>query len=102
MKVVEIAHVQVSTNVEDERTCSSLSFLKSKVRNLLTTYLDLVVRMFAQDYYTLNTVPYQVVKSNWKAQRVRNEGEMEMSWNVCCSKWFLSVVVVVSAQVRGN
>ena len=36
MKVVEIAHIQVLGSVENERTFSSLSFLKSKLRNQLT------------------------------------------------------------------
>ena len=60
MRVVEIAHVQVLGSVEDEKTLSSLSFLKSKLRNRHTTHLDLAVRMFAQGFYTLNTFPYQV------------------------------------------
>jgi hypothetical protein len=71
MKVAEIAHVQVLGSVEDERTFSSLSFLKSKLRNRLTTHLDLVVRMFAQDFYTLNNFPYQTAIIDWKAQNVR-------------------------------
>jgi hypothetical protein len=75
MKVVEIAHVQVLGSVEDERTFSLLAFLKSKLRNRLTTHLDLVVRMFAQDFYTLNTFPYQAAISDWKSQRVRYGGE---------------------------
>ena len=75
MKVAEIAHVQVLGSVEDERTFSSLSFLKSKLRNRLTTHLDLVVRMFAQDFYTLNTFPYQTAITDWKAQKVRYGGK---------------------------
>lgn len=70
MKVVEIAHVQVLGNVEDEGTFNSLSFLKSKSRNWLPTQLDLVVRMFAKDFYTLNAFPYQVALSYWKTHRV--------------------------------
>lgn len=75
IKVAKIAHIQVLGSVEDERTFSSLSFLKSKLRNRLTTHLDLVVRMFAQDFYTLNTFPYQTAITDWKAQRVRYGGE---------------------------
>ena len=75
MKVAEIAHVQVLGSVEDERTFSSLAFLKSKLRNRLTTHLDLVVRMFAQDFYNLNTFPYQAAISDWKSKRVRYGGE---------------------------
>jgi hypothetical protein len=71
MKVGEIAHVQVLGNVEDERTFNSLPFLKSKLRIRLTTHLDLVVHMFAQDFYTLKIFPYQVAILDWKAQRGR-------------------------------
>lgn len=70
MKVVEFAHVQVLGSVEDIRTFSPLSFLRSKLRNLLTTHLDLVVHMFGQNCYTLSTFPYQIIVSNWKDQRV--------------------------------
>ena len=71
MKVDEIAHIQMLGSVEDERTFNSLPFLKSKLRILLTMHLDLVVHMFAQDFYTLKTFPYQVAISDWKAQRGR-------------------------------
>ena len=75
MKVVEIAHVQVLGSVEDERTFNSLSFLKSKLRNQLTTHLDLVVDMFAQYFYTFNIFPYQVELTYWKTQRLCYGGE---------------------------
>lgn len=74
MKVVEIAHVQVLGSVEDERTFNSF-FIKSKLRNQLTTHLDLVVDMFAQDFYTFNIFPYQVEISYWKVQRFCYGGE---------------------------
>lgn len=74
MKVVEIAHVQVLGTVEDERTFNSF-FIKSKLRNQLTTHLDLVVDMFAQDFYTFNIFPYQVEISYWKVQRLCYGGE---------------------------
>lgn len=34
---------------------SSFLFFESKLRNWLITHLDLVVRMFSQEFYTLNT-----------------------------------------------
>lgn len=70
IKVVEVAHVQVLGNVEDERTYSSLSFLKSMLQNRLTTHLDFLVRMFSQGIYTLNTFAYQIAISHWKAHMV--------------------------------
>jgi hypothetical protein len=52
-KLVELVIVMVLGSVEDERTFSTLTFMKSKLRNRLTTHLDLVVRMYAQDFFTL-------------------------------------------------
>jgi hypothetical protein len=46
IKVVEIIMVQVLGSIEDERTFSNLTFMKSKLTNRLTTHLDLCVRMF--------------------------------------------------------
>jgi hypothetical protein len=52
-KLVELVIVMVLGSVEDERTFSTLTFMKSKLRNRPTTHLDLVVRMYAQDFFTL-------------------------------------------------
>ena len=58
-KLAEIAIVQVLGSVEDERTFSSLSFLKDKTRNKLdNAHLSLVVGMHAQEVYTLKTFLY--------------------------------------------
>jgi hypothetical protein len=35
-----------------------LAFMNSKLENRLTTHLPLVVRMFAQQFYTLQNFPY--------------------------------------------
>jgi hypothetical protein len=50
LKLVEIAIVMVLGNMEDERTFSMIRFIKSKFYNYLTTHLDLVVRMYAQQF----------------------------------------------------
>jgi len=46
-KLVEIAMVQVLGFVEDERTFSNLTFMKNRLRNRLTTHLDVCVCMFS-------------------------------------------------------
>jgi hypothetical protein len=46
--------------VEDERTFSTLTFMKSKIQNLLAGHLDTAIRMFAQDFFTKKTFPFQV------------------------------------------
>ena len=58
-KLAKIAIVQVLGSVEDERTFSSLSFLKNKTKNKLdNAHLSLVVSMHAQEVYTLEDFPY--------------------------------------------
>ena len=65
-KLAEIAIVQVLGSLEDERTFSSLSFLKDKTRNRLdNAHLSLVVGMHAQEVYTLKTFPYDACFQQW-------------------------------------
>jgi hypothetical protein len=44
--------------VEDDRIFSTLMFMKTRLRNRLCEHLDLVVCMFAQPFYTVDTFPY--------------------------------------------
>jgi ATP-dependent helicase/DNAse subunit B len=57
VKIAEVAAVTVMGSVEDERTFSTLNYMKSKVWNNLDEHLDLVVRMFGQSFYDLKTSP---------------------------------------------
>jgi hypothetical protein len=47
MRLAEIAITTVLGSVEDERTFSSLKFIKSRLRNRLEGNLDTVVRVFS-------------------------------------------------------
>jgi hypothetical protein len=47
LKLVELSVVVVLGRVEDENYLSNLSFIKSKLKNWLTTHLDLVVQIYA-------------------------------------------------------
>jgi hypothetical protein len=58
MKIAELAVVTVFGSVEDERTFSTLSFIKNKLRNRLSTHLPLVVGMHAQEFYGIEDFPY--------------------------------------------
>jgi hypothetical protein len=71
VKLAEIAAVTVMGSVEDERTFSTLNYMKSKVRNNLQEHLDLVVRMFGQDFFELKSFPMQDAISRWKDVKVR-------------------------------
>ncbi len=57
-KLVQLCMVMIIGNVEDERIFSNMSFMKNKLHNHLTTHLDLVVRMYAQGFYSLETFPF--------------------------------------------
>jgi hypothetical protein len=46
LKLMELSMAMVLGNVRDERCFSNLRFMKSKLKNKLTTHLDLVVKMF--------------------------------------------------------
>jgi hypothetical protein len=48
MKVVELVVVQIMGSMENERTFSTLMFIKTRLWHHLCGHLDLVVHMFAQ------------------------------------------------------
>jgi hypothetical protein len=50
VKFVELVMIHIIGNVEDEKYFSTLAFMKSKLRNKLTTHLLIVVCMFAQQF----------------------------------------------------
>jgi len=52
-------------SVEDERCLSYLGFMKNKLRNKLTTHLDLVVIMSTQKFFTLNIFPFVTTMNSW-------------------------------------
>ena len=47
LKIAELAVVTVLGSVEDERTFSTLNFMKNKLKNRLSTHLPVVVGMHA-------------------------------------------------------
>jgi len=46
-KLLKIASVKIIRSMEDEHTFNTKSLMKSKLRNRLTTHLDLVIHMFS-------------------------------------------------------
>ena len=73
MKIVELAVVTVLGSVEDERTFSTLSFMKNRLRNRLSTHLPLVVGMHAQDFYGLSDFPYDAAYDEWKSSNRKED-----------------------------
>jgi hypothetical protein len=64
-KLTEIAMIHVLGSVEDERTFSSLNFLKDRLRNRLDQHLQVVVGMHGQQVYSLKTFPYDTCFKQW-------------------------------------
>jgi hypothetical protein len=66
VKLAQIAMVHVLGSVEDERAFSSLTFLKDKLRNRLSSdHLGIVVGMHAQNVFTLENFPYDTCFQTW-------------------------------------
>jgi len=57
--------------VEDDKTLSTINFMKSKLRNHLTTHLDLVVWMYAQKFNKLETFPFYTIIEEWGKDKLR-------------------------------
>jgi hypothetical protein len=71
MCLAEIAITTILGSVKDERTFSSLKFIKSKLRNRLEGNLDIVVSVFSQGYYDLESLPYADAYKHWRAAKER-------------------------------
>jgi hypothetical protein len=65
-KLAEIGCCLVLGSVEDERCFSNVKFLKSCQRNRLGKHLPLVVRMFGQQYFSLDNFPYKDAIGSWR------------------------------------
>ncbi len=64
-KLAEMAIVHVLGNVENGHYFSSSAFLKNKLRATLHPYLPLVVGMYSQFFYILETFPYVATFDAW-------------------------------------
>jgi hypothetical protein len=67
-KLIELSMAIVMGNVKDERCFSNMGFMKSKLKNKLTTHLDLVVRLFAHKFFTFDTFPFTTMNA-WNATK---------------------------------
>lgn len=69
-KLAEIVLCMVPGSVENERTFSSLAFIKNDQRNRLETeHLNVCLRLFsAKSTYTLETFPYERAFEAWSAE----------------------------------
>jgi hypothetical protein len=68
--------------VQDEKNVSILMFMNMKLQNWLCEHLDLVVHMFAQLFYTINTFPYDDAIIIWTNKKTR---KVPLTWCVLVS-----------------
>jgi hypothetical protein len=68
LKLIELSMAIVMASVKDERCFSNMGFMKSKLKNKLTTHLDLVVRLFAHKFFTFDTFPFTIMNA-WNATK---------------------------------
>ncbi len=51
--------------MEDERTFSTLTFMKSKLQNQVTEHLDIAIHMFGKDFFIKKPFSFQVAIMLW-------------------------------------
>ncbi len=71
MMVAELAMVQIMGSIEDERTFLTLTFMKTRLWNRLCEHLDLLVCMFGQPFYTVDSFPYNNAIIAWTNEKAR-------------------------------
>ncbi len=66
-KLVELAIILILKSVEDEHAFFIITFMKSKLKNHLTTNVDLVVKMYVYDFlnFVHISIPWQHHKLEW-------------------------------------
>jgi hypothetical protein len=64
MKLVQMAIVQVVAGIKND-FLFMLTFVKSKLQNLLVRHLNIVICMFVQDLFINDILNFQAIISNW-------------------------------------
>jgi hypothetical protein len=65
IKLAEIAMIHVLGSVEDERTFSSLNFLKDRLWNRLDMHQQVIVGVHGQQVYKMENFPYDACFKQW-------------------------------------
>ena len=66
IKLYELCQTMILGSVEDERVFNALSFLKSKVRNILDKNLESCLRLYVS-CYSLEYFPYDKALTLWNS-----------------------------------
>lgn len=73
IKLVEFIVIQVIGVLKNECCLSRFTFKKIKLRNKLTTHLELIIHMFNHKFFTLQDFPFGTIIPNWKHNRIQYE-----------------------------
>ncbi len=76
LKLVELVIVVVLRSVEDKCMFFTFTFVGSKLRNQLIMHLDLIVKMYMQEFFKLDNFPFYIAIIQW------SESEMKYSYVV--------------------
>jgi hypothetical protein len=57
--------------MEDERIFSTLTFMKIRLHNRLCEHLDLVICMYVQPFYTIDTFTYLDAITTWIEEKTQ-------------------------------
>jgi hypothetical protein len=63
--IAEIAIVMVMDSIQDERTFSTVSFMKSKLRNCLGKHLSMTMGFKSQKFFILEDFQYDAAYDSW-------------------------------------
>jgi hypothetical protein len=66
IKLVEYIVIQVIGLLKNECCLFRFTFKKIKLRNKLTTHLELIIHMFNHKFFTLQDFPFGTTIPNWK------------------------------------
>jgi hypothetical protein len=68
-RLVELVKSMVLGSVENETTFFTLTFMKSKLTNQLTTHLDLVVKTYVQNFFKFQSLQVYTIIIEWNEKK---------------------------------
>jgi hypothetical protein len=82
VKLADPGICMVLGSVQDERTFSTITFLKTRVRNKLTTHLSLIMGMKTRPFFSIDSFPYDVAYNSWRdACKRHGDTDWHFSWH---------------------
>jgi hypothetical protein len=94
LKFIELSMAMIMGVVEDERCLSNMGFMKSKLRNRLTSHLDLVVKMFISYlHWTFSHLLQQwvlgLLQNSTMLRKDSSNNQKSLNLNLLCNMLFM-------------